>query len=78
MRVKTRSRSTRRMTSACRGEINDQRGPVRHQQMVKHLDPMADVLRKPDWCNELQQRWEHQIPISDKMGIKINQYWLPV
>ena len=30
-----------------RGEINDQRGPVRHQQMVKPLDPMADVLRKP-------------------------------
>ncbi|MCL4165184.1 UNVERIFIED_CONTAM: hypothetical protein GTU68_051082, partial [Idotea baltica] len=57
-----------------RGEINDQRGPVRHQQMVKPLDPMADVLRKPEWCNELQQRWENQIPISDKMGIKINQY----
>ncbi|CAH0541873.1 bifunctional GNAT family N-acetyltransferase/hotdog fold thioesterase [Vibrio marisflavi] len=57
-----------------RGELNDQRGPVRHQQMVKQLDPMADVLRKPEWCSELQQRWEKQIPISDKMGIKINQY----
>ena len=42
--------------------------------MVKQLDPMANVLRKPEWCTELQERWEHQIPISDKMGIKINQY----
>ncbi|WP_159739389.1 bifunctional GNAT family N-acetyltransferase/hotdog fold thioesterase [Vibrio atypicus] len=58
----------------CRGELTDERGPVRHQQMVKPLDPMANVLRKPEWCTELQERWEHQIPISDKMGIKINQY----
>jgi thioesterase domain-containing protein len=57
-----------------RGEMNDERGPMRHQQMVKPLDPMANVLRKPEWCSELQARWEHQIPISDKMGIKINQY----
>jgi thioesterase domain-containing protein len=35
---------------------------------------MANVLRKPEWCTELQERWENQIPISDKMGIKINQY----
>ncbi len=57
-----------------RGELNDERGPVRHQQMVKRLEPMANVLRRPDWCTELQKRWEDQIPISDKMGIKINQY----
>ncbi|MGR5120312.1 YiiD C-terminal domain-containing protein [Vibrio astriarenae] len=57
-----------------RGELSNERGPVRHQQMVKPLDPMANVLRKPEWCQELQQRWEQQIPISDKMGIKINQY----
>lgn len=57
-----------------RGELTDERGPVRHQQMVKPLDPMANVLRRPEWCTELQQRWEQQIPISDKMGIKINQY----
>ncbi|MGL6260635.1 YiiD C-terminal domain-containing protein [Vibrio sp. WXL210] len=57
-----------------RGELSDERGPVRHQQMVKPLDLMANVLRKPEWCHELQQRWEQQIPISDKMGIKINQY----
>ncbi|EEZ01127.1 YiiD C-terminal domain-containing protein [Vibrio mimicus] len=57
-----------------RGELTDERGPVRHQQMVKTLDPMANVLRKPEWCTELQDRWGKQIPISDKMGIKIQQY----
>ncbi|GAL12247.1 galactoside O-acetyltransferase probable YiiD [Vibrio astriarenae] len=57
-----------------RGDLSNERGPVRHQQMVKPLDPMANVLRKPEWCQELQQRWEQQIPISDKMGIKITQY----
>ena len=52
-----------------RGEMNDERGPMRHQQMVKPLDPIANVLRKPEWCSELQDR-EHQIPISDKWGSK--------
>jgi thioesterase domain-containing protein len=56
------------------GGLQDERGFIRHQQMVKHLDPMADVIRKPEWCQELQDRWEQQIPISDKMGIKISQY----
>ncbi|CAM3736123.1 putative N-acetyltransferase YjcF [Vibrio aerogenes CECT 7868] len=57
-----------------RGELSDEKGPVRHQQMVKVLDPMVNVQRKPQWCSELQERWEHQIPISEKMGIKVNQY----
>ncbi len=57
-----------------RGELTDERGPVRHQQMVKTLDPMANVLRKPEGCTELQDRWGKHIPISDKMGIKIQQY----
>ncbi len=57
-----------------RGELTDERGPVRHQQMVKTLDPMANVLRKPEWGTELQDRWGKHIPISDKMGIKIQQY----
>jgi thioesterase domain-containing protein len=57
-----------------RGELSDERGPVRHQQMVKTLDPISHVQRKPQWCSELQTRWENQIPISEKMGIKVNQY----
>ncbi|MDP5255208.1 MULTISPECIES: bifunctional GNAT family N-acetyltransferase/hotdog fold thioesterase [unclassified Vibrio] len=57
-----------------RGELSDERGPVRHQQMVKVLPLFKSVMRRPEWCQELQQRWEEQIPISDKMGIKINEY----
>ena len=57
-----------------RGELSDAHGPVRHQQMVKLLPPLTDVARQPQWCQELQALWQSQIPISDKMGIKINQY----
>ncbi|ATC56359.1 MULTISPECIES: bifunctional GNAT family N-acetyltransferase/hotdog fold thioesterase [Vibrio] len=57
-----------------RGSLNDERGPVRHQQMIKPLDPMANVIRKPEWCTELQERWATHIPISEKMGIKVTQY----
>ncbi|WED21919.1 bifunctional GNAT family N-acetyltransferase/hotdog fold thioesterase [Vibrio sp. JC009] len=56
------------------GELVEQIGPNRHQQLVKQLYPMDNILRRPDWCAELQERWEQQIPISDKMGIKISQY----
>ncbi|MFD2179150.1 bifunctional GNAT family N-acetyltransferase/hotdog fold thioesterase [Veronia pacifica] len=56
------------------GELSEERGPVRHQQMLKALDPLSDVVRRPEWCAELQQRWQSQIPISDKMGIRISQY----
>ncbi|PSU46489.1 GNAT family N-acetyltransferase [Photobacterium frigidiphilum] len=56
------------------GELSDERGPVRHQQMLKHLDPLTDVVRHPEWCQELQELWQYQIPISDKMGVKISQY----
>ncbi|MCC4797452.1 bifunctional GNAT family N-acetyltransferase/hotdog fold thioesterase [Enterovibrio norvegicus] len=56
------------------GELNEERGPVRHQQMLKPLDMMSDVVRRPEWCSELQKRWQTQIPISDKMGIRITQF----
>ncbi|WP_407331888.1 YiiD C-terminal domain-containing protein [Enterovibrio sp. 27052020O] len=56
------------------GELSEERGPVQHQQMLKLLDPMSDVVRRPDWCHELQQRWQQQIPISDKMGVRITQF----
>ncbi|HIF9066047.1 TPA: YiiD C-terminal domain-containing protein [Photobacterium damselae] len=56
------------------GELSDERGPVRHQQMLKQLEALSDVVRHPDWCQELQQLWLNQIPISDKMGIRIHQY----
>ncbi|OOE38742.1 GNAT family N-acetyltransferase [Salinivibrio kushneri] len=56
------------------GDLSDERGPIRHQQMVKPLDPLSDVVRHPEWCTELQQRWQEQIPISDKMGVQISQF----
>ncbi len=56
------------------GELSDERGPVRHQQMLKPLDQHQEVARHPEWCAELQERWNGDIPISDKMGMKINQY----
>ena len=59
---------------ASQGELSEERGPIRHQQMLKHLDPLTGVVRHPDWCQELQALWRHQIPISDKMGIRITQY----
>lgn len=59
---------------ASQGELSEERGPVRHQQMLKHLDPLTDVVRHPEWCQALQELWQYQIPISDKMGIKITQY----
>lgn len=59
---------------ASQGELRDERGPVRHQQMLKYLDPLTDVVRHPEWCQELQTLWHNQIPISDKMGVKISQY----
>ncbi|MCE0493847.1 bifunctional GNAT family N-acetyltransferase/hotdog fold thioesterase [Vibrio salinus] len=57
-----------------RGELSDAQGTVKHQQMVKPLDLMSSVQRKPEWCTDLQNRWNEQIPISEKMGIKISQY----
>ncbi|WP_413113138.1 YiiD C-terminal domain-containing protein [Thaumasiovibrio sp. DFM-14] len=59
---------------ANQGELSDERGPVRHQQMLKALQEHHEVARHPEWCAELQQHWNQQIPISEKMGLKINQY----
>lgn len=59
---------------ASQGELSEERGPVRHQQMLKHLESLTEVVRHPDWCQELQELWQYQIPISDKMGIRISQY----
>lgn len=56
------------------GELSEEIGSIRHQQMLKPLEMMSDVLRRPEWCQELQTRWQEQIPISDKMGIRITQF----
>ncbi|MCF7355341.1 MULTISPECIES: bifunctional GNAT family N-acetyltransferase/hotdog fold thioesterase [Vibrio] len=56
------------------GELSDERGPTRHQQMLKRLKASANVSRRPDWCDELQKRWRQEIPICAAMGIRISQY----
>lgn len=56
------------------GELTDERGPNRHQQMVKPLDPLMQVKHRPDWCDELQKRWREEIPICGQIGVRISQY----
>lgn len=56
------------------GDFNDDYGPKQQRQLVKHLDPLLDVVCRPDWCQELQQCWVEQIPISEKLGIRIAQF----
>ncbi len=45
-----------------------------HVQMRKTLEEKAHFLRHPKWCQELQERWDNEIPISHLMGIKVHQY----
>ncbi len=56
------------------GDLTEESGPIRHQQMLKPLNPLTDVLSRPDWCQELQDVWQKHIPISEKMAVKINQF----
>ena len=56
------------------GSLTEESGPIRHQQMLKPLDPLSEVMRRPDWCAELQQLWQEKMPISDSMGIRVNQF----
>lgn len=56
------------------GELTDERGPNRHQQMLKELNPLTQVKHRPDWCDELQKRWQEEIPICGKVGVKVAQY----
>lgn len=57
-----------------RGALSEERGPVRHQQMVKNLSPFQRLGRHSDWCDELQALWYETMPITEKMGMVIRQY----
>lgn len=60
-----------------RGEINAQKKhstPIRHFQMTKPIATLDDILHRPDWCKQLQQAWYDNIPLSEKMGVRISQY----
>ncbi|GAA0483749.1 MULTISPECIES: bifunctional GNAT family N-acetyltransferase/hotdog fold thioesterase [Tatumella] len=48
--------------------------PVRHFLMIKPMVSMDDILHRADWCGQLQQAWYDHIPLSDKMGVRIQQY----
>lgn len=57
------------------GEIDPPNSsPVRHFLMIKPIATLDDILHRPDWCEQLQQAWYENIPLSEKMGVRISQY----
>lgn len=57
------------------GEITaPQTTPVRHFLMIKPVATLDDILHRPDWCAQLQKAWYENIPLSEKMGVRISQY----
>lgn len=57
------------------GEINTASTPlIRHFLMIKPIASTDDILHRADWCEQLQQAWYQHIPLSDKMGVRIQQY----
>lgn len=64
--------------SACGFEIEKEAstelGKLKRHQMVKKLINPSSILLHPEWCHELQKTWYDEIPITEQMGIKIEQY----
>lgn len=57
------------------GEITTpQTTPIRHFLMIKPIATLDDILHRADWCGQLQQAWYQHIPLSEKMGVRIQQY----
>ena len=57
------------------GEITaPQTTPIRHFLMIKPIATLDDILHRADWCGQLQQAWYQHIPLSEKMGVRIQQY----
>ncbi|BDH43977.1 GNAT family N-acetyltransferase [Salmonella enterica subsp. enterica serovar Choleraesuis] len=57
------------------GEITTpQTTPLRHFLMIKPVKTLDDILHRGDWCDQLQQAWYKHIPLSEKMGVRIQQY----
>lgn len=48
--------------------------PIRHFLMIKPVASLDDILHRGDWCGQLQQAWYEHIPLSEKMGVRIQQY----
>ena len=49
-------------------------GSISYMQMKKKLSESDVIIRDAKWCQELQQSWHDDIPISQVMGIRIHQY----
>ncbi|VDZ81752.1 acetyltransferase [Salmonella bongori] len=48
--------------------------PIRHFLMIKPVASLDAILHRGDWCGQLQQAWYEHIPLSEKMGVRIQQY----
>ncbi|MCC5879966.1 MAG: GNAT family N-acetyltransferase/hotdog fold thioesterase [Idiomarina sp.] len=55
-------------------EADTVKNAMAEHQLVKYIDATNHIIYRPQWCNDLQQTWQNQIPISDAMGIRIFQY----
>lgn len=55
-------------------EGNTVNNPMAEHQLRKSFSEQNRIIYRPEWCAELQQTWQNDIPISDAMGIKIHQY----
>lgn len=47
---------------------------IRHFLMIKPMASMDAILHRSDWCEQLQLAWYQHIPLSEKMGVRIQQY----
>ncbi len=47
--------------------------PIRHFLMIKPVASLDDILHRGDWCAQLQQAWYQHIPLSEKMGVRIQR-----
>ncbi|MGM0526004.1 MAG: YiiD C-terminal domain-containing protein [Pseudomonadota bacterium] len=55
-------------------EADTVNNPMAEHQLRKSFSEKNRIIYRPEWCAELQQTWQQDIPISDAMGIKIQQY----
>lgn len=62
----------------CGYELKEEADTVKNamaeHQLVKYIDASNHIIYRPQWCRDLQETWQQQIPISDSMGIRIYQY----
>lgn len=55
-------------------EADTLKNAMAEHQLRKEFSESNRIIYRPDWCADLQQTWQQEIPISDAMGIRIHQY----